>query len=70
MTSQSIVDRMLSTEAGISMSNIQKGLLTDDDYTRIGESIAKLSEYNIYIDDESSTLPIIKSKLRKVIVEK
>ncbi len=70
MTSQSIVDRMLSTEAGISMWNIQKWLLTDDDYTRIGESIAKLSEYNIYIDDESSTLPIIKSKLRKVIVEK
>lgn len=70
MSSQSIIDRMLSTETGIAMGNIQKGLLWDDDYTKIGESIAKLSEFNIYIDDESNTLPVIKSKLRKIVVEK
>lgn len=70
MSSQSIIDRMLSTETGIAMWNIQRWLLWDDDYTKIGESIAKLSEFNIYIDDESNTLPVIKSKLRKVAVEK
>ncbi len=70
MSSQSIVDRLLSTETGIPMTNITKGLLSDDDYTTIGESIAKLSEFDIYIDEESSTLPVIKSKLRKIVIEK
>jgi len=70
MSSQSIVDRLLSTETSIPMSNITKGLLSDEDYTSIGESIAKLSEYHIYIDEESNTIPVIKSKLRKIVVEK
>lgn len=70
MSSQSIVDRLLSTETGIPMTNITKGLLSDDDYASIGESIAKLSEYDIYIDEESNTLPVIKSKLRKIVIEK
>lgn len=70
MSAQSIVDRLLSTETGIPMSNITKGLLSDEDYSTIGESIAKLSDYNIYIDEESNTIPVIKSKLRKIVVEK
>ncbi|MBP7007156.1 DnaB-like helicase C-terminal domain-containing protein [Patescibacteria group bacterium] len=44
--------------------------MTDQDYTSIGEAIAKLSEYSIYIDEESNTLPVIKSKLRKIVIEK
>lgn len=70
MSSQSIIDRLLSAETMIPMSNISKGLLTDQDYTSIGEAIAKLSEYSIYIDEESNTLPVIKSKLRKIVIEK
>lgn len=70
MSSQSIIDRLISTETMIAMSNISKWLLTDQDYTSIGEAIAKLSEYSIYIDEESNTLPVIKSKLRKIVIEK
>lgn len=70
MSSQQIVDRLLSTDTNIPLSNIAKGLLSEDDYEQIGSSIARLSEYNIFIDEESNTIPVIKSKLRKIVIEK
>lgn len=45
-------------------------MLTEDDYESIGSSIARLSDYNVYIDEESNTIPVIKSKLRKIVIEK
>lgn len=70
MSALSIIDRLLSTQTKIPMEHITKWLLSDQDYTSIGEAIATLSEFNIYIDEHSNTIPVIKSKLRKIVVEK
>ncbi len=70
MSSQQLVDRLLSADTDIPLSNISKWLLTEDDYESIGSSIARLSDYNVYIDEESNTIPVIKSKLRKIVIEK
>lgn len=70
MSTEQITDRMVSLVSGISMSHITKGILGSTDYEHIWDAVAKLSETNIYVDEESNTIPVIKSKLRKLAVEK
>lgn len=70
MSTEQIIDRMVAVVSGVSMSNITKGILKDTDYEHIGDAVARLSETNIYVDEESNTIPVIKSKLRKLSVEK
>lgn len=71
MTSQNIVDRILSTVARIPMHKISKWQLDGDDFSRMGEAIEKLGDCNIYIDDMwSLTVGQLKSKLRRLKVEK
>lgn len=54
MSSQQLVDRMLAAESQVDSWKIRTGhnLSVGDDFKKIGESIAKLSEAPIYIDDQ------------------
>ncbi len=71
MWKESIADRMISMSSWISMKQITTWDLQDDDFIKIWNSMEKLWWANIYIDDKWwSTVQEIKSKLRKIKLEK
>ena len=71
MGSESIVDRIISTVSTIPMTKLQKGNLDENDFAVLGDTIEKLWESHIYIDDQwGTTLNMIKSKLRRIKIEK
>jgi len=71
MGNEQIVDRILSSVSQIPYGKIHKWLLDENDFANIWEAMEKISETNIYIDDRwGSTVPEIKSKLRKLMIER
>src|SRR3989344_5527132 len=53
MSSQQLVDRMLAAQAGVNSWSLRTGKISkDDEYERLQEGIATLSEAPIYIDDK------------------
>lgn len=75
MSKEQLVDRMLCSQAGVSLWKMRTGNLSDkdedNDFARIGEAMGKLAEAPIYIDD-SGTLSImeIRAKARRLQMEK
>ena len=75
MGKEQLVDRMLCSQANVSLWKMRTGNLSDkeedNDFTRIGEAMGKLAEAPIYIDD-SGTLSImeIRAKARRLQMEK
>ena len=66
-----IANRMLSAQAKVSAERIKRGDLKDDDWPKLGEALAALSDTKIYIDDNSSvTATEIGAKCRKMKIEK
>ena len=71
MSSESIVDRIMSAVSSVPMYKITKGDLDNEDFARMGEAMEVLGEAQIYIDDKGAlTVPELKSKLRKLKIEK
>ncbi|MFZ2150566.1 MAG: replicative DNA helicase [Candidatus Absconditicoccaceae bacterium] len=71
MQSESIVDRILSEISKVPMYKFSKGNLEEEDFANIGEAMEALGETKIYIDDKGAyTVPQLKSKLRKLKIEK
>ena len=71
MSSESIVDRIMSEVSSVPMYKITKGDLDNEDFARMGEAMEVLGEAQIYIDDKGAlTVPELKSKLRKLKIEK
>jgi len=71
MNSESIVDRIMSEVSKVPMYKITKGDLTNEDFAQMGEAMEQLWGTKIYIDDKGGlTIPILKSKLRKLKIEK
>ena len=71
MSSESIVDRIVSEVSSVPMYKITKGDLDKEDFARMGEAMEVLGEAQIYIDDKGAlTVPELKSKLRKLKIEK
>lgn len=71
MGAEQIVDRILSTTSGVSMTRIVKWQLDEEDFNKLGEAMSKVSEANIYIDDRGgASINELKSKLRRLKVEK
>ena len=58
MSSDQLIDRMLSAESGVDLWRLRTGRLKsgegDDDFQRIGEAMGVLSEAPIFIDDAGS----------------
>ncbi len=71
MQSESIVDRILSEISKVPMYKFSKWNLEAEDFANIWEAMEALGETKIYIDDKwAYTVPQLKSKLRKLKIEK
>jgi len=75
MSKEQLVDRMLCAQANVSLWRMRTGKLSDkeedNDFSRIGEAMGRLSEAPIFIDDSaSSNIMEIRTKARRLQVEK
>ncbi|MFH1427097.1 MAG: replicative DNA helicase [Patescibacteria group bacterium] len=75
MSKEQLVDRMLCSQANVSLWRMRTGRLSDqeedNDFARIGEAMGQLSEAPIYIDDSAtSSVMEIRTKARRLQMEK
>ena len=71
MSVESIVDRIMSEVSWVPMYKISKWNLDNEDFAQMWEAMEKLSWANIFLDDKAwITVPMLKSKLRKLKIEK
>lgn len=72
MSSEQLVDRMLSAQAGVNSWRLRTGKLKkDDEYGRLQKGIEELSEAPIYIDDKpGATVLSMRSVARRLKAEK
>ena len=71
MSKESIVDRIMSEVSWVPMYKISKWNLDNADFAQMWEAMEKLSTANIFLDDKAwITVPVLKSKLRKLKIEK
>jgi replicative DNA helicase len=72
MSTQQLVDRMLAAQAGVNSWRLRTGKIKDDeDFDRLQQALADLSEAPIYIDDKaSSTVLSMRSVARRLKLEK
>lgn len=71
MSKEQLVDRLLSSEAGVDLWKMRTGKLSDkgenDDFTKINNAMAKLSEARIFIDDSANAnIMEIRTKARRL----
>jgi len=67
MSKEQLVSRMLSSEGSVDSYAIRSGNLNDDEYHRIAEASAYLTECDILIDDTTGiSVTAMKAKLRRV----
>ena len=74
MSKEQLVDRMICTEAGISLWKMRTGKLShkenSEDFTRLGRAFGVLSEAPIFIDDSpTATILEISTKARRLQAE-
>ena len=74
MSKDQLVDRLLASEAEVSLWKMRTGQLSDhgqyNDFERIGHAMGRLSEAPIYIDDSaSSSIMEIRTKARRLKTE-
>ena len=72
MSTQQLVDRMLAAQAGVSSWRLRTGKIKDDeDFDRLQQALADLSEAPIYIDDKAtSSVLAMRSVARRLKMEK
>ncbi len=67
MTKEQLAQRVLSTEARVSSSNMRKGIIGPDEWVRLGQATAALNDCELYFDDTSTiTVPEMKAKTRQL----
>ena len=67
MTRDQLAQRLLSNEASIKSEKLRTGDLTPEEWTRLAQAGAHLSQADIYLDETSSiTVPEMKAKLRRM----
>lgn len=72
MAKEQLVDRMICAQANVDLWKLRTGRLSDkdDDFPRIGEALATLSEAPIYIDDSATAnIMTIRTKARRLQAE-
>ena len=72
MSAQQLVDRMLAAESGVDSWKLRTGKIKgEDDFQRLQEGMASLSEAPIYIDDQpGATILSMRSIARRLKLEK
>lgn len=62
--------RMLCSASNINMQRVRSGMLTDDEWVKIGDTINELSLCRVYIDDTPSLTPSqLRSRCRRLMME-
>ena len=68
MAANEIIERMISDASGVNNWNIRTGNISDEEFARVGDAMAELSELPIYIDDTSSmTIMELRNKARRAM---
>lgn len=71
MSKDQLVNRMLSSEVMVDSQKMRTGKLEDDDWNKIAQALAPLSEAPIYIDDTPGiSVMDIRAKCRRLKLEK
>ena len=71
MSKDQLVQRMLSSQSHVELKKIKTGTLDENDWPRIIDAMAVLSNVNIYIDDTPGIkISELRSKCRKLKIEK
>ncbi len=71
MTANQLVTRLISAEAEVDQHKIIKGVISNDEDSKIVDSLGVLSELPIYIDDSPSlTMIELRAKARRLKIEK
>ena len=74
MSKEQLVDRMISSEAGVDLWRLRTGKLSEsgehDDFARIGHALGQLAEAPIFIDDTANVNVMeIRTKARRLQME-
>jgi replicative DNA helicase len=70
MSKESLVQRLLTSEARIDAQRLRRAMLRDDDYTRLARAAGILGPAPLYIDDTASiSLLEMRSKARRLKVD-
>jgi replicative DNA helicase len=71
MSKEQLVARLLSMDAMVDQQRLRTGRLQDDEWDRISESVGRLSEAKIYLDDTPGiSLTEMRSKARRLMMER
>ncbi len=67
MGRQQLAERFLCSISGIDSQKVRRGLLSDEDYKKLADACAELSETQLYIDDTSTLTPLeMRAKARRL----
>lgn len=67
MSTEQLATRLLSSEAMVDSKKLRSGILSDEDWDKLGHASARLAGCNILIDDSTGmTVTGMKSKLRRI----
>ena len=70
VSKEQLIDQLLAVESGVEAEKLRTGRLDDDDFPRIAEAMAQLSEAPIYIDDSAMTNVMeMRTKARRLQAE-
>ncbi|HEX3082055.1 MAG TPA: replicative DNA helicase [Candidatus Saccharimonadia bacterium] len=70
VSKEQLIDQLLAIESGIDSWKLRTGALDDDDFPRINEAMAELSEAPLYIDDSAITNVMeMRTKARRLQAE-
>ncbi|OYD17035.1 replicative DNA helicase [candidate division WOR-3 bacterium JGI_Cruoil_03_51_56] len=67
MSTETLVQRLICSEAGITMNNLRRGMLSKKDRSRLSAALGPLYETQIYIDDTPSLTALeIRARARRL----
>ena len=70
MSYEQVMERLACSHAKVDLQRVRKGFMTEEDWGKLTETYAKLSETKIYIDDSPSlTVSDVEAKARKLKAE-
>ncbi len=70
MPNEQIGLRLLCTDACINMQRVRSGMLSDDEWIKLGDSLNTLSSCRIYVDDTPGLTPSqLRSRCRRLMIE-
>jgi replicative DNA helicase len=70
VSKEQLIDQLLAIESGVDSWKLRTGALDEDDFPRINEAMAELSEAPLYIDDSAMTNVMeMRTKARRLQAE-